>query len=104
MSAQIRGSRRIQRWEHANAVERHRRHMEDNPDLMRLQGALVEHPFGALKHCAEIDHFLMRGLAKCHGKSSLIKLRCNFKRARKIIDVEALMSSCTFISKQVERG
>ncbi len=36
--------------------------MEDNPQTMRQRGALIEHPFGTLKHRADINHFLMRGL------------------------------------------
>ena len=89
-----RGSRRIQRWEHEDVVDRHRQRMAENPGMMRLRGALVEHPFGTLKRWAGMDHFLMRGLAKCRGEFSLMTLSYNFKRVLNIVGVEALMSSC----------
>ena len=40
-------------------VERHQERIKDNPQKMRTRGALVEHPFGTLKHCAGINHFML---------------------------------------------
>jgi hypothetical protein len=52
--------------------------MEENPQPMCQRGALVEHPFGTLKHRAGIHHFLMRGLKKCRGEFSLgVRLQLN---------------------------
>ena len=54
--------RQIERWEHEAVIERHQERMQENPQAMRQRGALVEYPFGTLKHRAGIHHFLMRGL------------------------------------------
>ena len=72
--------RRVQRWEHADVIDRHRQKMRASAQLMRGRGALVEHPFGTIKRWAGMDHFLMRGLVKCRGEFSLMTLSYNFKR------------------------
>jgi hypothetical protein len=59
--------KQIYRWEHEAVVERHKQRMEQNPQCMKQRGALVEHPFGTLKHRAGMHHFLMRGKEKCRG-------------------------------------
>ena len=61
--------RRVQRWEHADVIDRHRQKMRASAQLMRRRGALVEHPFGTIKRWAGMDHFLMRGLVKCRVES-----------------------------------
>ena len=61
--------RRVQRWEHADVIDRHRQKMRASAQLMRGRGALVEHPFGTIKRWAGMDHFLMRGLVKCRVES-----------------------------------
>ncbi len=86
--------RRLQRWEHEDVVDRHRQRMADSEGKMRTRGALVEHPFGTLKRWAGMDHFLMRGLAKCRGEFSLMTLSYNFKRVLNIVGIEAMMSYC----------
>ena len=91
-----RGYRRILRWEHEDVVDRLRQRMAKNPGLMRVRGALVEHPFGTLKRGAGMDHFLMRGLHKCRGEFSLMCLGYNFRRVLNIVGIEALMSYCAW--------
>jgi len=59
--------------------------MEENPQPMCQRGALVEHPFGTLKHRAGIHHFLMRGLKKCRGEFSLMVLGYNLTRVLNIL-------------------
>jgi hypothetical protein len=88
--------RRLYRSEHADAVARHRAHM-DTPEAkarMRERGALCEHPFGTLKRWLGADHFLLRGLEKAGAELALITHAYNFKRVLSIIGVEAFIAHC----------
>lgn len=88
-------SRKIERWEHADVIDRHRHRMaEDNGAIMSRRGSLVEHPFGTLKVWAGLHHFLMRGLAKCRGEFNLMTLCYNFRRVVKEIGVGAFVGYC----------
>ncbi len=80
-------TRKIERWEHQSVVERNQRRMKEKPQTVRQRGALVEHPFGTLKHRAGMHHFLMRGLEKCAGEFSLMVLVYNFTRVLNTIDL-----------------
>ena len=86
--------RRVQRWEHADVIDRHRQKMRASAQLMRGRGALVEHPFGTIKRWAGMDHFLMRGLVKCRGEFSLMTLSYNFKRVVNELGGAALTEYC----------
>lgn len=83
-------NKQILRWEHEEIIEQHDARMQQNPQKMRQRGALVEHPFGTLKHRAGINHFLMRGLEKCSGEFSLMVLAYNFTRVVNILGVSFL--------------
>lgn len=86
--------KQIQRWEHEAVIERHKQRMGQQPGIMKKRGALVEHPFGVLKHRAGMNHFLMRGLEKCRGEFSLMVLGYNFTRVLNILGVDALRDYC----------
>ena len=86
--------RRVQRWEHADVIDRHRQKMRASAQLMRRRGALVEHPFGTIKRWAGMDHFLMRGLVKCRGEFSLMTLSTNFKRVVNVLGGAAFTEYC----------
>lgn len=86
--------KQIQRWEHEAVIEHHRQRLEQKPGIMKKRGALAEHPFGVLKHRAGMNHFLMRGLAKCRGEFSLMVLGYNFTRLVNILGVDALKDHC----------
>ena len=86
--------KQIQRWEHEAVIERHQQRMEQKPGIMKTRGALVEHPFGVLKHRAGMNHFLMRGLEKCRGEFSLMVLGYNFTRLLNILGADALRDYC----------
>ncbi|MCF6202572.1 MAG: IS1182 family transposase [Methylococcaceae bacterium] len=88
-------NKQILRWEHQAIVEKHNEQMKQNPQKMRQRGALVEHPFGTLKHRAGINHFLMRGLDKCAGEFSLMVLTYNFTRVMNIRGVDFIRDYCT---------
>lgn len=88
--------RQLYRSEHAEAVARHRVHM-DTPEAkarMRERGALCEHPFGTLKRWFGADHFLLRGLEKAGAELALITHAYNFKRVLSIIGVEDFIAHC----------
>jgi transposase len=87
-------TRQIQRWEHEAVIERHKQRMGQASGIMKQRGALVEHPFGTLKHRAGMNHFLMRGLEKCRGEFSLMVLGYNFTRALSILGVDTLREYC----------
>ena len=87
-------SRRVQRWEHADVIDRHRQKMRASAQLMRRRGALVEHPFGTIKRWAGMDHFLMRGLVKCRGEFSLMTLSYNFKWVVNVLGGAAFTEYC----------
>ncbi len=87
------GDRRvIERWEHEDVIERHRRRMATGEAMMRRRKALVEHPFGTLKCRAGYRHFLMRGFDKVRGELGLMVLCYNFTRALNIIGLERLVA------------
>ena len=87
-------TREVDRWEHAEVMDRHRERMAESGSIMRRRGALVEHPFGTLKRWGGMDHFLMRGLDKCRGELSLMVLGYNFKRVLNIIGAQAFREYC----------
>jgi transposase len=86
--------REIFRWEHQEVIDAHKKRMADDPAVMKRRGALVEHPFGTLKHRAGMNHFLMRGLEKCGGEFSLMVLGYNFTRVLNILGVGFLRDYC----------
>nr|VFK27274.1 MAG: Transposase DDE domain-containing protein [Candidatus Kentron sp. LPFa] len=86
--------RQVSRWKHEDIVERHKARMEKNPDAMKKRAAIVEHPFGTLKHRAGMNHFLMRGLEKCRGEFSLMTLAYNFSRVLKILGKGFIQDYC----------
>ena len=87
------GTRRvIERWEHEDVIERHRRRMATGEAMMRRRKALAEHPFGTLKCRAGYRHFLMRGFDKVRGELGLMVLCYNFSRVLNIIGLERLVA------------
>ena len=87
-------SRRIQRWEHEDVMERHRKKMSAGAPSAQERRVLVEHPFGTLKRWAGKAHFLMRGLGKCRGEFSLMTLGYNFKRVMNELGADAFREHC----------
>jgi Transposase DDE domain len=87
------GTRRvIERWEHEDVIERHRRRMASGDAMMRHRKALAEHPFGTLKCRAGYRHFLMRGFNKVRGELGLMVLCYNFTRVLNIIGLDKLVA------------
>ena len=86
--------RLIQRWEHQEVLERHKRRMERGGEKIGKRGRIVEHPFGTLKVRNGFHQFLMRGLEKCRGEFSLMTLTYNFTRVLNILGVERFREYC----------
>lgn len=87
-------NKQLLRWEHEAFIEQHDNRMKQNPKKMRQRSAVVEHPFGTLKHRAGINHFLMRGLKKCGGEFSLMVLAYNFTRVINILGINSIRDYC----------
>jgi transposase len=88
--------REIERSEHAEAVERHRAHMqsEQAKAKMRERAALCEHPFGTLKRWLGWDHFLVRGFDKVRGEMALLVQCYNLRRLLVIFGIEGFLEAC----------
>ena len=91
-------TKKIDRWEHEDLVDRHRAHMKGTAEQMKKRSAYVEHPFGTLKFRAGINHFLMVGLDKCRGEFSLMALCYNFTRVLNILGVGVFRDFCAQLS------
>lgn len=89
-----RRTRILRRWEHEDVVDRHRERMRQGVEKMKKRGAIVEHPFGTLKHRNGLHQFLMRGLDKCRGEFSLMTMAYNFTRVLNILGVENFRKFC----------
>jgi len=87
-------SKQLLRWEHEAVIEQHDQRMKENPQKMRQRSALVEHPFGTLKHRAGMNHFLMRGLKKCSGEFSLMVWAYNFTRVINLLGIDSIRDYC----------
>jgi len=86
--------REIERSEHAEAVERHRAHMQHSQAEMRERSGLCEHPFGTLKRWLGWDHFLVRGFEKARGEMALLVHCYNLRRLLSILGIESFIEAC----------
>ena len=89
-----RRTRILRRWEHEDVVDRHRERVRRGGEKVKKRGAIVEHPFGTLKHRSGLHQFLMRGLKKCRGEFSLMVAAYNFTRVLNILGVEKFREFC----------
>jgi len=83
--------RRIFRWIHEDVMERLDQRVQNHNEIIKLRKALVEHPFGTLKHWMDQGYFLMRGKPKVSAEMALSVLSYNLKRVLKIKDFKELM-------------
>jgi transposase len=86
-------TRTVNRWEHADVLDRHRERMKEADARLRLRqrACLAEHPFGTLKCRAGYRHFLVRGFDKVRGEWSLMALCYNFSRVLSILGFQGFM-------------
>jgi len=97
------GTRReIERWEHADVLDRHRARMAADGDaMMKRRKALAEHPFGTLKCRAGYRHFLVRGFAKVRGEWGLMALCYNLSRVLAILGIDGWLKALADIAATV---
>ena len=72
-------------------MERVEAGLEDNPDMMEIRRAAVEHPFGTVKGWMGSTHFLTKTLARVSTEMSLHVLSYNMKRMINIVGIRAMM-------------
>ena len=85
--------RRITRWEHEKVLEAAQVRLNQNPDMMRIRRATVEHPFGTLKAWMGSTHFLTKTLDKVSTEMSLHVLAYNMKRMMNIVGTKTLIEA-----------
>jgi transposase len=88
-------TRYIYRWEHEKIIEQLDQRMKKNPEKIKQRKALVEHPFGTIKHWMGHHHFLTRGISNVSAEMSLFVLVYNLKRVLNIVDFKELMAVVT---------
>ena len=75
-----RDGRLIYRWVNEAIIEEMHDRMKRHPEILKKRKALVEHPFGTIKHWQNQGYFLLRGFEKVSGEMSLIALAYNMRR------------------------
>jgi transposase len=86
-------AKRLKRWEKEAVLDRAAADLKREPDAMRQRKALVEHPFGTLKHGMGATHFLTRRLPSVKAEMSLHVLAYNMKRAIKVLGAEKIIDA-----------
>jgi transposase len=84
--------RHIKRWEKEDVLDKAAAELRQAGDAMRRRKALVEHPFGTLKHGMGATHFLTKRLPSVKAEMSLHVLAYNMKRAIKVLGVEKIIN------------
>ena len=85
--------RRVSRWEHENVIERAERRLNATPDAMKIRRAVVEHPFGTLKHWMGSTHFLTKTQDNVSTEMSLHVLAYNMKRVINLVGAQKLIEA-----------
>lgn len=74
-------------------LDRMRQTVQDRPEWMRQRAALVEHPFGSLKHWMGLRDFLLRTRQKVQAEISLGALAYNLRRALHVLGLAPLLAA-----------
>ena len=85
--------RRITRGAHEDLLDQMERRMQAEKEKAKRRKAIVEHPFGTIKHSMDQGYFLTKGLANVRTEASLSVLAYNMKRAINILGVERLIDA-----------
>lgn len=83
--------RNFNRWQREDVLERAAARLADNPAMMAIRRATVEHPFGTLKVWMGWTHFHTKTLDRVSTEMSLQVLAYNMKRVMNIIGGKALL-------------
>ena len=85
--------RRIQRWEGEKLLEEMAHRVRANPEKMEQRKAIVEHPFGTIKHSMEQGYFLTKRLWNVRTEMSLTILAYNMKRVMGLMSIKQLLNA-----------
>lgn len=85
--------RRVQRWEHEECLEEMAQRLRADPEKVKQRKAIVEHPFGIIKHSMEHGAFLTRTLPKVRTEMSLTMLAFNMRRVMGLRSINQLMAA-----------
>lgn len=99
--------RSVTRTEYSDIYEEVDERTRNNKELYKRRQAIVEHPFGTIKHTLNGSYFLVRGKEKVEGETALLFNAYNLKRVVNIKGFDKIMQmldaifSC-FYSKLLE--
>lgn len=85
--------RYIWRWANEAFLEAMAWRVRSQPEKVKQRRALVEHPFGTMKHSMQQGNFLTRGLAKVRTEMSLTVLAYNLKRVLGLVGTQRLLEA-----------
>lgn len=86
-------NRTITREENEGFMEAMAERVKQNPQIMKLRKALVEHPFGTMKRWMNAGWFLCKRLDAVRAEMSLTVLAYNLKRVLNIVSFSQLMNA-----------
>jgi len=85
--------RKIWRWVDEAYLEAMARRVRAQPEKVRQRKALVEHPFGTMKHSMQQGNFLTRGIANVRTEMGLTVLAYNLRRAVGLKGTKSLLAA-----------
>lgn len=85
--------RKIWRWVDEQYLDAMARRVWAQPEKVKLRRAMVEHPFGTMKHSMKQSDFLTRGMANVRTEMSLTVLVYNIKRALRLKGTQRLVAA-----------
>lgn len=85
--------RKIWRWVDEQYLDAMARRVRAQPEKVKLRRAIVEHPFGTMKHSMKQSDFLTRGMANVRTEMSLTVLVYNIKRALRLKGTQRLVAT-----------
>lgn len=85
--------RKIWRWVDEQYLDAMARRVRAQPEKVKLRKAIVEHPFGIMKHSMKQGDFLTRGMANVGTEMSLTVLVYNIKRALRLKGTQRLVEA-----------
>jgi len=86
-------NRTITREENEGLMAAMAARLRQNPQIMKLRKAMVEHPFGTIKRAMNAGYFLCKGLEAVRTEMSLTVLAYNFKRVLNLVKFTELMKA-----------
>lgn len=83
--------RYVYRWEHEAVLDRLKRRLANQPEMIKHRKAIIEHIFGTIKKIWGYQALLLRGLENIAGEVALMALAYNMKRVLNILGTRKLI-------------